>query len=579
MKMLSKTFRSLLESMKSPYNEMDEDREARVEKREERRRERREDKFGVSTNSTDGTTTEVEGSSDFKIRPFMRAVDQLKSQVQSEIFNIKQTLDNREAGYESARKYESKINTIMEIIKKITSKMEEIKDKEGRNLESNDLADIKIFRGLYSTASNDFLAAQKEWKEKKLEAETKYLSDLKDTDTNNFIFDANKAFAEAEAILDELIRISQVQVNDKKAGDKKGAENLATGDVIKAGKKYANDSKEGKIVIEVKKTIYKKFKSKLGTKKDWEVVYKSGAENVSGSLLGNTQALIVMIKGGLFKTGKYPQFESDKGGDITTAFIEAINGLTESQSNSFGKLITFENFIKRHVNEDFEFDIEGADQALKDFKKSSGSSNNNSGTSYVKKKEYSETTFSNDTEGNKFREWVIKNKAEWAKTNDLSASGPKNNNYIRKAYAEFGKEYEKSIENSGNKNNVKEAAEKCEKYLISASYNIQLLFKEDNNFWQEFKSINDNEDDAVVAFKEWWNSTLVRKYLNKAKDLIPKITNKEEKELCNKNYYRILNAKDKIVKKLYGGTSDDIFYWKIYKIDGKIKSYKIDTDF
>jgi hypothetical protein len=106
-----------------------------------------------------------------------------------------------------------------------------------------------------------------------------------------------------------------------------------------------------------------------------------------------------------------------------------------------------------------------------------------------------------------------------------------------------------------------------------------LLFKEDNDFWKEFKWINDNEDNAVVAFKEWWNSTLVRKYLNKAKDLIPKISNKEEKELCNKNYYRILNAKDKIVKKLYGGTSDDIFYWKIYKIDGGIKSYKIDTDF
>lgn len=445
--MLSKTFRSLLESMKSSYNEMDEDKDARVERREERRRERREDKFGVSTSTTDGTTTEVAGSSDFKIRPFMRAVQQLKSQVQSEIFNTNQILDSRGAGYQSARTYESKFNTILEIIEKIESKMDSIKDKEGRNLEDKDTADIKILRDLYSTASNDFIAAKKEWTEKKLEDETKYLSDLKDTETNNLIREATKAFTEAQAMLDELTRISQAQVGGMKAT---GGANLETGDVIKAGKKYTNDSKEGKIVIEVKKTIYKKFKSKLGTKKDWEIVYKSGVDNVSGSLLGNTQALIVMIKGGLFKTGKYPQFESDKGGDITPAFIQSINSLTESQSNSFGKLITFENFIKSKVNEDFEFDMEGADQALNDFRKSSGSSNNqgsnNADKPKIKIPEYSATPFKNDTEGNKFRAWVIKNKAEWAKTNNLDATGAKDNTYVRKAYQEFGAEYKKSAD-------------------------------------------------------------------------------------------------------------------------------------
>ena len=94
--MLSKNFISLLESMKSPYNEMYEDKDERRKKKEERRKERREEKFGVSTSDTDGTTTEVEGDTDFKIRPFIRAVDQLKSQVQSEIFNIDQTIKNRE---------------------------------------------------------------------------------------------------------------------------------------------------------------------------------------------------------------------------------------------------------------------------------------------------------------------------------------------------------------------------------------------------------------------------------------------------------------------------------------------------
>lgn len=439
--MLSKTFRSLLESMKSPYNEMDEDRDERVERREERRKERREGKFGVSTD-TEGVTAETQGNTDFKIRPFIRAVDQLKSQVQSEIFNIKQTLDNRESGYQSARTYESKFNTIMEIIAKITSKMNLIKDKEGRNLESNDLADIKIFRGLYSTASNDFLAAQKEWKEKKLEDENKYLSDLKDTDTNNFIFGANKAFDQAQAMLNELIRISQSTVNNKKGVDgSKGTENLASGDIIKGGK-YTKDSKEGKVVIEVKKTIYNKFKKYLGKTRDWGIVYKSGVDNVSGTLLGNTQNVIKGVKAGL--VDDYPELKSDKTGNITPAFINIINKVSESNHNTSGKLITFENFIKSKITEAFNQDA--AEAAMSGRDSSNNSGENNSNKSKVKVPEYSATPFKDATEGNEFREWVNKNHTEWAKSNDLDAKGPKDNTYIRKAYQEFSEEYKKSKE-------------------------------------------------------------------------------------------------------------------------------------
>ena len=443
--MLSKNFISLLESMKSPYNEMDEDKDARVERREERRRERREDKFGVSTSTIDGTTTEVEGASDFKIRPFMRAVEQLKSQVQSEIFNIDQTITNRGSGYQSAATYKTKFNTIMEIISKIVSKMDLIKDKEGRNLEAKDIADIKIFRGLYSTASNDFLSVQKEWSEKKLEAETKYLSDLKDTDTNNFIIGANKVFDEATAMLNDLIRFSQQAVtDDKKGGDgSKGAENLATGDIIKGGK-YTKDSKEGKIVIEVKKTIYAKFKKYLGKTKDWGIVYKSGVDNVSGTLLANTQNVIKGVKAGL--VDDYPELKSDKSGEITPAFIAAINKVTESKGNTSGRLITFEDFIKNKVNE--AFNQSAAETAM-----SGGGSSNNSSSNKntadkpkVKTPEYAATPFANDTEGNTFRAWVIKNKPDWAKTNNLDATGAKDNTYVRKAYQEFGAEYKKSTE-------------------------------------------------------------------------------------------------------------------------------------
>jgi hypothetical protein len=433
--------------MKSPHNEMYEDRDERVERREERRRERREDKFGVSTSSTDGTTTEVEGDTDFKIRPFIRAVDQLKSQVQSEIFNIDQTIKNRESGSQSASTYKTKFNAILEIILKIVSKVDLIKDKEGRNLEANDLAEIKIFRGLYTTASNDFLAAQKEWSEKKLEADTKYLSDLKDTDTNNFIIGANKAFDEAKAMLNDLIRNSQSAVGSSGSSGTSGTSDIATGDTIKGGK-YAKDSKEGKIVIAVKKTIYTKFKKykSLSDTNDWKVVYKAGVDNVSGTLLANTQAVIKLVKLGLTKD--YPKLKDDKTGDITPEFINTINKVSESKENTSGRLITFENFIKNKMNEDFD---EEAVKTSIASGSSSSSSSNNSGSNKSKTEkpkvatqEYPATDFNDVDKGNEFRAWVRKNHPEWAATNDLEATGPKDNTHIRKAYSAFGADYAKS---------------------------------------------------------------------------------------------------------------------------------------
>jgi len=462
--MLSKNFISLLESMKSPYNEMYEDKDERRKKKEERRKENREEKFGVSTSDTDGTTTEVEGDTDFKIRPFIRAVDQLKSQVQSEIFNIDQTIKNRESGSQSASTYKTKFNAILEIILKINSKIELIKDKEGRNLEAGtatdpaDSAEIKIFRGLYTTASNDFLAAQKEWAEKKQEADTKYLSDLKDTETNNFIIGANTAFDEAKAMLNDLIRNSQSVVGSSGSSGSSGTSGL-TGDIIKpSSKPYARDSKEGKIVIQVKNTIYAKFKKYdvLNKSAAWKDVYKNPT-NVSGSFGTNTEKVIKGVKAGL-ATKEAPELKSDKTADITPAFIAAINKMSESKENTHGRLITFSNFIKNKINEDDFFDEEAAGVAM-----SGSSSSDNSGSNdgksktekskteksktekpKVAKEEYKATDFTDAAKGNEFRAWVRKNHADWAKTNDLSAEGPKDNRYIRKAYSVYGEEYAKT---------------------------------------------------------------------------------------------------------------------------------------
>ena len=687
--MLSKNFRSLLESMKSPYNEMDEDRDERIANREERRRERREGKFGVSTDSTTGVVSGVEGDTDFKIGPFSRAVQQLKAQVQSEIFNTDQTMKNREAGAESATAYKAKLTQIAEIISRITSKLDLIKSrKEGGNLETGtekdpkDLAEIKLLRGLYSTAANDFLEAQKEWAEKKLEADNKYLSDLKDTETNNFLRASAKAFTDVQAMLNELIRNSQSVVvgGTGATGGATGAANLAAGETIKAGQKYANDSKEGKIVIEVKKTIYTKFKKDLGDTSDWKVVYKS-YPNVSGTLLGNTQKVIKGVKAGI--KGDYPELKDDKGGDITTAFINAINAMkvSESKENTSGRLITFENFIKSKVNE--AFDKAAATAAMSGGGSSSTKSKSkskSSSTSSGKVPEDSAAPFKTKEEGDKFRAWVNQKYPDWAKQNSLDATGPHNNGYIRKAYTEYGEEYGKSTSaptvktmdgkqmnallskvkgytskaqlqlttssgepvimyysgkvyghiynnfrvsyvntEGGNKTSMgtynaekgfvsfgtgkdfdlksvvlcsitekltmtkeeSDKASKADELLAKMSEMIVLKFS-DTSFWKPFKgTFNDDEQEAVIAFTKWYGAKLEDAYYNPALNRAKQLPTSKAKENLMKNFsdYQERFQFDRLIKKLYGGTSNDTYKWTIYKSNGTTKSYSVDTDF
>ena len=251
-------------------------------------------------------------------------------------------------------------------------------------------------------------------------------------------------------MLNDLIRNSQSAGGATGATGATGAADIATGDTIKGGK-YAKDSKEGKIVIAVKKTIYTKFKKykSLSDTNDWKVVYKAGVDNVSGTLLANTQAVIKLVKLGL-ATKEAPELKSDKTGDITPAFIAAINKISEGKENTSGRLITFENFIKNKINE--QFDEEAVKTSIASGS-SSSSSSNNSGSNKTKTEkpkvatqEYPATDFNDVDKGNEFRAWVRKYHAEWAATNDLSAKGPKDNTHIRKAYSEFRADYAKSKE-------------------------------------------------------------------------------------------------------------------------------------
>jgi len=351
--MLSKNFRSLIESMKSYENEIDEDRSERIARREERRKDRAESKFGVS--SDDQGTTTADGSSKFKVKGFVKAVETLKSQVLSEIFNIDQIIDKKSEGNKIAPAYRQKFDRIVQMVFKMEAKLEAIKDQEGRNID--DVDDAAFLRDLYSKASTEFTATQKEWTTAIKEEEKKYLSDLKDTEINSHLINAKKSFEEARLMLSNLTLAYNIASTENK-GDVKGKPGDIKGAEVKGGK-YTADSEEGKTVIEVKKTIYNKFKKYLGKTSDWKVVYKSWPK-VSPTLLNNTQAVIKGVKAGLAKD--YPELGKDKTGNITPEFIAAINKISESNSSISGKLITYDDFIKGKTNE--AFDEEAAISAM-----------------------------------------------------------------------------------------------------------------------------------------------------------------------------------------------------------------------
>lgn len=122
-------------------------------------------------------------------------------------------------------------------------------------------------------------------------------------------------------------------------------------------------------------------------------------------------------------------------------------------------------------------------------------------------------------------------------------------------------------------------SKEVESLLIKASDAIVNLFG-DASFWEEFKgTINDDEEGAGKAFSDWFGTTFSTKYFNPAESKSNKVQNSDDKQILDKNLKTLKDAGPKIVTKISGGTTDDNFYWKIYLLDGGVKSYKINTDF
>ena len=431
---------------------IDEDRDQRVERREERRRERQEGRFSdPSVNAQDrqyGVESSATGK--FKINSFIKALEGLKNQIIAKIIECDTRIKTDQTGTGSiAQKYKQKYLSFLDRTASLLGEIYSRKEKEGRNLEGDeDAIIIKAFRDNYNAILSELEESSKTFTTDIDTKAAEYLKGLKFKEITAPLAEADKLFASASMKMDELLQLISQRVNStgNEGSTGTGSSIPSITDTIKAGLKYANDSKEGKIVIAVKKAIYEKFgKIKaLSGSKDWGVVYKS-YPNVSGTLLANTQAVIKGIKAGL--ADDYPELKGDTTGNITPAFISALDKakVNESASNIPGKLISYEDFLKSPKLTE-GFNVDAASSAMS----GSGSSSVNKGTTTEKPKvvtpEYTATPFATETEGNAFRAWVIEKHADWAKTNDLSATGPKNNNYIRKAYKEFGEAYKATKE-------------------------------------------------------------------------------------------------------------------------------------
>lgn len=449
---ISRNFRLLMEDMRRTLpslKSVDEDKDERVERREDRKRERQEGKFSDPSVNAKDRQYGVESSSSgkFKINPFIKALEVLKNQIIAKIVECDARITTNQTGTGSiAQKYKQKYLSFLDRTASLLGEIYSRKEKEGRNLESDDDAIIiKAFRDNYNAILTEMEESSKTFITDIDTKASEFLRGLKFKDITGPLAEADKLFAEATIKMSELLKILSQQANSQSSNNSNNSEGGVgqISDIIKAGIKYTNDSKEGKIVIEVKKAIYEKFKQfkKLSGSNDWKIVYKS-YPNVSGTLLANTQAVIKAIKAGM--AGDYPELKGDSTGNITPTFVTALSKvkIQESKSNIPGKLISYEDFLKSPKLSE-GFDETAADEVLSG---SASKKKDNVKKPEVETPEYSAPPFITDVEGNKFRGWVNKNKADWAKTNNLSATGPRNNSYIQKAYKEFGEEYKKTEE-------------------------------------------------------------------------------------------------------------------------------------
>lgn len=453
MRKFSNKFLSLLESMKFS-NVIMEDEGVAKEKtglRGDRT------STGKSQRRSDNKETRLENKftkgDKFVIRAYIKAVDLLQGQILATRIDVSNTIKNKFAGAKYGDASLRAADTLLSLVLNIKRSAEKMARSEGSRLELDaNAADIKFYQDEYQKYEQEYEELKTQWADaqRKEQQEQPILAANQKIEKSLNV--AKEFFKQAQ---DEFTA-SFSQFVPKKTDDKQtqqGGGDQSQGvkgetlekTIVQSKNTYTG--KEGEIVKEVKKLIYDKFNKykSISNSSDWQIVYKNWPE-VSGTLKQNTVKVIMAIKAGLSKD--YKDLASDKTGSITLKFLEILRGIKEGLSYNTNKIVSFESFMKNRINEDF--DEEAAVSVLSSVsgKKSSSSSSSQSGKNQALGDipSYPATPFKTDEEGNKFREWVNKTHPDWAKNNNLDASGSKDNSYIRKAFNEYEGEYKKSKE-------------------------------------------------------------------------------------------------------------------------------------
>lgn len=459
----SKKFLSLLENMRSSNYIMEDDAATGKETKKEKT-----GFFGDRTSTgksqrrSDNKETRLEDKftkgDKFVIRAYIKAVDLLQGQVLATRIDIFNTIKNKMSGSKYGDPILRSADTLLTLVVSLKRNAEKTAQSEGSRLEvSSNASEIESFQNAYSKYEAEYEEIQKKWNEAKIKEQDEKPVLAANQNIEKSLNVAKKFFAEAQAdFTSSFSEFVPKKTDDKKddskeSGTKTGGDEITT--TIKQG--TTPKGKDAEIVIEVKKLIYDKLsKAKAFTsEKFWKEVYKN-YPNITAIFGPNTGTLIKSVKAIILK--------DDPTSDINPLFYRTLKTTTitikESVDNNWGKLLSFESFMKSKINEndgEVVIDLSQISSAIKKAKESSTSSSSNkskskssssSGSSSGKSNvpEDPATPFKTKDAGNKFREWVNKKYPDWAKENSLDASGSENNSYIRKAYVEYGEEYNKA---------------------------------------------------------------------------------------------------------------------------------------
>lgn len=443
MKIENDSYESLMEEEKGEekartgtFRDRERTASGKLKTREERRASRREDAFA--------------SGQEMALKPFLRALENLKSQIVAENSGVYNAVNNKGEGSKFGipimRGLEATLKNVMDLIASVTSKM----SRTGKYLDMlKNSEDIESYRTLYTKAQADYAKYAKEWVEATRKDRLERPIDNKNKEIEASISSAIAFFDKAK---DLFIKNSSSFVKPSTSTSTSDGTNTAiTLDKTIKQRKAAYTGTEGETVKNVKLMIYNKFSKykKLSATNDWKIVFKN-PKNPSSTLRANTASVIKMVKAGL--AGDYKDLSSDKTGDITPAFVKILSEIKEGLQNQGNKLISFSDFMSKKISEGFDEDAAVASVPSRSPSSKGNEPKRNAGTgkkqATSKIPEYPATPFKTDEEGNKFRAWVNKTYPDWAKKNNLDVSGGKDNSYIRKAYSEYGKNY-KEIETRG----------------------------------------------------------------------------------------------------------------------------------